>query len=99
MGQQLISKKSPNESPLLIVWQKPEASDQTNATHGNEHLQEKICGLTGKMCGATLQLPHQDDDDSFVVCLVSFLVFLLNFVLFWGRLVSRAEGGCEGTGR
>lgn len=69
-------------------------------THGNEHLELKIKGLTGE---AIPQLPQQNSFSfvlfpSFLFCfigLVWFWGFLLNFVLFWGD-IARAGANVGG---
>lgn len=77
------SKRSPGESPVLIVKQKPEALDQTNST-----LQR--CTDQRVSCAAhqdTLVLPYQD------VCWFVCLVLFLEFVLGGVEVREHGEGG------
>jgi hypothetical protein len=44
-GNSRITRRSPNENPMLLVSQKPEISNQTNdSLVYNEHLHVKMCG-------------------------------------------------------
>jgi hypothetical protein len=92
-----IYGRSACEDPVLIVYQKPEASNQT-ITHCHEHLQVNLFGQKGILCDITHHRFHSE----------MFSLFVCLFVCLWGEVFvlfsfvgknARIEGRYEGTGK